>query len=813
MTIWRTNGGHSVPRSRTTWETATPPRQVPLLAVGIVGLLIVSLFPISVYAQNPAEPPLPVGTTQVIEGLRCPETLANLTLTEKEHSGLFPIDVVYHPRADSTDEFAFACNYQGDFAGGLMGTAEISVYWTTDPYRSKPYGPAKPPCDHSGTFDLSMQEALFPNIPGSAFGGGWIVSETTASAVIISVFGEPYLEPSGVLGQQLLTHVQDVAASCDPGPECLFTGAVTDAGARPGTSTRGGPDPLQGVRVALVRTSDDLELKVVATDANGTYRFSSSEVTFPSDFDGRYDPLAMRLRLQEAAHDPPRFEVIVPIDGALEATSLLSDEFGFDAECEDGLVERDFALGAIPEDFLGEVPQKDFWPDLGEIYDRVWRAWELADSIGQPLDYGLPLDIIGFCSSLGKCEGKRKTAFWTTTNSPDRDPFIAFGDDTSQLADGNWPDNREYHEFGHHFMADGFGDAMPRSPGDENHAGYYVNPSSTDSWREGWAEFYSMMVAKHVDQEIRPELYRVEGVYLNLEFDYRPWMAMGTAEELAVAGLLLDLEDGPDDYATGRQLADLRIAWHEITTDQNGRLLIGGAVNDSPTDYSEQTMVAATFHDPDGRLLHTGWVATIPWDLPFAGGEGFFSLMLPEDLEWDSLEITAIEGRPGDVLTDDDPVDLTLDEIWQTIVSFTSQQQAGNGYVFDVVDLYTAFRQRYGGRDADGNGMDDIEQLFIAHGLFADTDGDRSFLHGNEVGRTDHAALMVPGLGELLPGWIPRRTCHPWRAASSTSTPARSRRASWCRFRHRRRSSTPGIAMSPTRTMTGKCTWPFRQQT
>jgi hypothetical protein len=398
---------------------------------------------------------------------------------------------------------------------------------------------------------------------------------------------------------------------------------------------------------------------------------------------------------------------------------------------------------------------------LGEIYDRVWRAWELADSIGQPLDYGLPLDIIGFCSSLGKCEGKRKTAFWTTTNSPDRDPLIAFGDDTSQLADGNWPDNREYHEFGHHFMADGFGDAMPRSPGDENHAGYYVNPSSTDSWREGWAEFYSMMVAKHVDQEIRPELYRVEGVYLNLEFDYRPWMAMGTAEELAVAGLLLDLEDGPDDYATGRQLADLRIAWHEITTDQNGRLLIGGAVNDSPTDYSEQTMVAATFHDPDGRLLHTGWVATIPWDLPFAGGEGFFSLMLPEDLEWDSLEITAIEGRPGDVLTDDDPVDLTLDEIWQTIVSFTSQQQAGNGYVFDVVDLYTAFRQRYGGRDADGNGMDDIEQLFIAHGLFADTDGDRSFLHGNEVGRTDHAALMVPGLGELLPGWIPRRDLPP----------------------------------------------------
>lgn len=739
------------------------PLRTRIAVTAVASLLVAWGFLPTVEAQQTPESTLPVGTTQVIEGLRCPETLGNLELREKDHPGQFPIDVVYHPREDSTDEFAFSCNYEGFLAPDLMGTAEVALFWTTDPSRSRPHGLRRPPCEHSGTVDVSIDEAetLFPHIPGAVYGGGWVVSDATVSAATIGVFGEPYLEPARALAVQLLAHVQDVAAPCEAGPECVFTGTVTDSGAIPGSSTRGTPDPLRDVRVALVRLSDDLDLKVAATDTDGRYRFSSSEIVFPSDFDGRNDPLAMRLRLQEAAHTPHRYEVIVPIGSTLESTSLLSDDFTFDVECEDGLVERDFALGALPETYLGELPQKEFWPDLGEIYDRVWRAWALADQLGQHLDFALPVDVLAYCTDLRICEGKDDTAFWTVTRT--RGPLIGFGNDTSSLWDGGWPDNREYHEFGHHFMADAFGDAMPRLPGDENHGGYYVNPSSTDSWKEGWAEFYSMMVSKHIDEEPRPELYRIEGAYLNLEFDYRPWFALGRTEELAVAGVLLDLEDGPEDYATGHRLVDVRVVWHELVSDERGRLLVGGVVNESESvhEYSEQTMVAAVFRDQSGARLHTAWAATVPRDLPGAGGEGFFVMMLPDSLEWDELEVAAFEGRPGEVAADDDPVDLTLSEIWETIITYTSQHHAGNGHLFDVSDLHGAFRSRYRGSDADGNGMDDIDQVFIAHGLFADADGDRSYLQGSEVGRTDHAALMIPGAGELFPELVPRRDLTP----------------------------------------------------
>ena len=164
-------------------------------------------------------------------------------------------------------------------------------------------------------------------------------------------------------------------------------------------------------------------------------------------------------------------------------------------------------------------------------------------------------------------------------------------------------------------------------------------------------------------------------------------------------------------------------------------------------DYSEQTMVASEFRQ-SGSVVHTGWAITTPWDLPGAGSPGFFAMVVPPNIAWDRIDLAVFEGRPGDIGNDDDPVDLTLQEVWDTIVSYTSVQPESNGYLFDVADLYAAFSAAYGGSDADGNGMDDIDQVFVAHGFFADRDGDRSF-RSETPGMTDHPARAE--YSEIIP--------------------------------------------------------------
>ncbi len=534
---------------------------------------------------------------------------------------------------------------------------------------------------------------------------------------------------------------EEPTSTPEPG-QCFVRGTVTD----------GFGHPLVGARIRLTYGASE---EYTSTDASGRYEFDqvSSEPT--PEFDPEFDRFQVELRLRETDHDPSRFEVWV----AQRATSLLSDAFEITPQ-ED--CQRDFDLAALPDDYIGAWPGKKFWPDIAEIYDRTSRAWALVDLLGEQSDYGLPLPVLTYCGS----------ADWNCTDPPfaffqgslsnglhvTNQPYIAMSNGVSSLSDRGWPDNREYHEFGHYFMTDMFNNAMPDLPGDRNHDGYYKNPSSNDSWTEGFAEFFSMMVSKHIDGEPLPYLYRLAGAQVNLELDMRAWYGLGWGEEMAIAGLLLDLEDGPADYAQGRERPDVRVDWFTVVDDPvSGRLLVGEVVNNSPDDVeaSEQTMVSALFLDGEGNTVHLGGAATVPWDIPNGGGRGFFAVAIPEGLQWDSIQAGAFEGRPGDVLTDDDPIDLTLEEVWSTIVSYLSQQPDSNGYLFDATDLHAAFKDAYGGRDGDGNGMDDIDQVFIAHGLFADENGDRSYARDEVVGRSDH-----PAFGPF-PSMVPRRDAVP----------------------------------------------------
>jgi hypothetical protein len=99
-------------------------------------------------------------------------------------------------------------------------------------------------------------------------------------------------------------------------------------------------------------------------------------------------------------------------------------------------------------------------------------------------------------------------------------------------------------------MGDVFDNRMPQSPSaDINHGGYHSNTTTVDSWVEGWAEFWSLMVADEISGTAKPEIYPVGASRINMEENRKAWQLWGgkAYEELAVASALWDLYDGKDE--------------------------------------------------------------------------------------------------------------------------------------------------------------------------------------------------------------------------------------------------------------------------
>ena len=255
-------------------------------------------------------------------------------------------------------------------------------------------------------------------------------------------------------------------------------------------------DPVPGIRVQFAR---DREVANQATDEDGRYDFGVQP-------DRGLERLNVELISEEYAHSPRRFRVFAEQRlGVLRTDTFSTDD-------ADGC-RRDFDLRAVPSSYRAQWPQAARWPDLIEVFQRTQRAWALADLVGERLTYGLPLSVYAWCddSALG-CRpdadfagfaGSRTDGSYRTAK-----PYIVIGDETSGRDHGDTPDNREYHEVGHYFLADLFANELPLHPENVPHGGYYRNPSSSDAWTEGFAEFYSLMVSKHVDGEPSPSRAR-----------------------------------------------------------------------------------------------------------------------------------------------------------------------------------------------------------------------------------------------------------------------------------------------------------------
>ncbi|MCM2325064.1 MAG: hypothetical protein NDI94_01255 [Candidatus Woesearchaeota archaeon] len=175
--------------------------------------------------------------------------------------------------------------------------------------------------------------------------------------------------------------------------------------------------------------------------------------------------------------------------------------------------------------------QKDMIRHYSTIYYHTHEALDFVlDTLKEDMDYKLPLHIY-----VGNPDKK-------TLYSPQG--YILISADDASISDSDRPKNREYHEFMHALMYDMY-NAWPEGralPGTTNHDGF-LNPSTADSYMEGFAEFMAMVISGE-NGDYSPNIYASFG---SMENNFRPWDGNGFDEEFAVASLLWDMYDSHND--------------------------------------------------------------------------------------------------------------------------------------------------------------------------------------------------------------------------------------------------------------------------
>lgn len=412
-----------------------------------------------------------------------------------------------------------------------------------------------------------------------------------------------------------------------------------------GTVTDGHGDPVQ---LAYVRVTYGSRVSAAITDEKGRYRVAGLPTGKVAGFDPSHDAYRVEvwLQLMIDVKQTPRFRVLYRSEGG-KPVRAVTKAFVLTR----GGVRKDVDFGRTQDLQLNLSPLPAArLADVAAIYfhtvQSLYGAARLVD--GKVLT---PFDVVAFLPGSGACWRGRYTSpagDWARClGLTVKRAMIGLSESDSAYANWSRPTNREWHEYGHQFMADLLGQRMPSYPGRSNHQGYCVNDRSTDAWTEGFAEFFSLMVNKEVAGAKRFDDYHWGTSSFDfLELDYKAW---NWPEEFAVAGLLLDLVDGPGSYGPG-------------------------------------------------------------------------------------------------VTSNDDPVQITPKKLIDVIRRGASAENHSNGHIFDMVDLYRNLGALgVGAKDTNKNGRPDLNDVFIAHGFFANTDGDQTYEPGEEIGYTDHGTSVPNG--------------------------------------------------------------------
>lgn len=231
-----------------------------------------------------------------------------------------------------------------------------------------------------------------------------------------------------------------------------------------------------------------------------------------------------------------------------------------------------------------------------------------------------------------------------------------FNDNNVDLRESWYPDNREWHELCHYLNVILYEE--PLHMVGTNHNGYF-NDESNDSVMEGFAEFCSMLIAEY-HGDAAAQLYHANGADYNLQTGYPVW--------------------GP--YWRARS-----------PLAQVDTLLVSVPDSEEKVEFPIPAPTARAFLDDtrDGREEFA--VAAILWDLHDAGLQD----MGPVHSNW-------LGGPIRDRVTIDT----------NTIIRKIDDLEPKT-----IVELLAAFSDDTD-TDSDGNGLLDIQEVFIMHGAFRD---------------------------------------------------------------------------------------------
>jgi len=510
------------------------------------------------------------------------------------------------------------------------------------------------------------------------------------------------------------------------------------------------------------RVTDDwgspmVGVRVFATTANGNI------VESTTDSRGRYtlpsatpDAASMSISLSHLSENAETFAVMVG-DDVISLTAPINPEL-------DGC-EVNFDSWNVQEQMVASPISSDLWPDASSIYQYTLNAESLALSMGADLNDSAPLQIQAWCGDPNfGCDTSQDGAFFIAENELEEDspPIIAMLPNRSSSNSAGIPDNREYHEYGHYFLSLKTGDNFELPAGDTNHGGYYNNSTTRDSFVEGFAEFYSMMVSRHVDNDDNAEIYTIGADY-DLETNRQPWEAAGWWEEFTVAGLLLDLVDDDDDYAA-RASGLTGVSVLDIATDAepSGTIVSGSIVNSSPL-VVRNADVTVRYLNEAGEIVGTQVTRVLPGIIA-PTREGTFFAAPPAGL--DVAQATATLG--GIAKSDDDDVSIGLIRLITMITEY--DRADGKQGVSNVAELYDVLTSNDQSLTSTAANLEEIpttliDDIFIDHGFFADLDGDRKYdpeVDG-EIGASSHPVSEFGGTS--FAEFIPRNDPDPYEGS------------------------------------------------
>jgi hypothetical protein len=424
--------------------------------------------------------------------------------------------------------------------------------------------------------------------------------------------------------------------------------------------------PLTELAVTLTQ-GGEVVARTLSQAPDGFY-----ELTAPAA-----EGLVLRVELIHGITSPPAFQVVY--DRETDPVAVATDPFDIADDAPDFL-ERDLVFSPDSDLHSLGAASQDHLADLGAIYYFARQAWEEgAIHLGLTMDLSPPLDVRAFDSDPETVVAG-SVCYVPLSSSPGfPESVVALSPDDSRLAK-NLERSVVWHEFGHCLMTDIQGNVYPDNPGDTNHGGY-ANPSTTDSWGEGFATFYALLVQRDIEKAPRPLLSMSRWTH-NFEFPtYMPWTYIsGTSmEEYAVTSLLWDLVDDVENIT-------------QLEASQQ-RLLDAG-ISLTPTLHAEAPV----------RLY------------------GDF-------VQVSAAELARIISR--DVSAIDPPA-----------------AAAGYPYVFDVRQLYAVLvDEGIGAEPSPYPGLTRLDELFIAHGFFADTSPQNLYYDSGEA--IGYAAHMTRTIDKL----------------------------------------------------------------